>query len=526
MNRLAIWKFSASAAVALAASAVPGFAVNANGGEPNAAQPERAARSAQRAEEYMERGRAQRAMRFAEEAVAYEPLNAQHRSMLGQVYMAAGRFTSAAQSFADARQLGATDARTIVGHALSLVAIGRNADAVMLLDASMSTIPASDYGLALALAGEGQRGALVLIEVARAPDATARDRQNLALAMAAAGRWMEAQLIAAQDVGGEVANQRVQQWAGMLQAGDPRLRIAGVIGTSPAEDPGLPFRLALNGAAQPAGALAATDDPAPLGLYAPAPPTEVAAADQAAGFADSAAPVEVAMADAPAEVAAAEAPQAPAAPVAPVEVTAAPAPAAPVEAAVAALMPADMPAVVDNAVEQALVFVSNPVIQPLRNMVNSAMAALSVDAPAPARAARVAAAARTPAPAPRRTAAAAPEAPRGPVRTSGWAIQLGAFDSVGVARDAWSRLARQHAALGARDGVSTVASVSGRTFYRLAATGFANRAEAMSACATVARAGGNCFVRQIDGSERVQWASRESRTRIAASGSRTQITAR
>ncbi len=516
MNRLAIWKFSATAAVALAAAAVPGFAVNASSGEPNAAQPERAARSAQRAEQMMERGRAERALRFAEEAVAFEPLNSAHRSMLGQVYMASGRFMSAAQSFADARELGATDSRTIVGHALALVAIGRDRDAVSLLDASMSDIPASDYGLALALAGEGQRGALVLVDVARSADATARDRQNLALAMASAGRWMEAQLIAAQDVGGEVASQRIQQWAAMLQAGDPRLRIAGVIGTSPVEDPGLPVRLALNGAANPVGALAATDDPAPLGLYAPAPPTEAAAVDAPLG---AEAPVEMAMAEMPA--APMEAAAASAAPVEPVEVAAAPAPVTPVEMAAAAVMPAEMPAAVQNVVEQALTFVSIPVIQPLRNAIESTMAALRVEAPAPVRRAGVAAV-----PAPARDGHRDVQAPRGAVRTSGWAVQLGAYDTVGVAREAWGRLARQHAALGARDGVSTVASVRGRTFYRLSATGFASRAEAMSACANVAGSGGNCFVRQIDGSERVQWASRQTRTQVAANGGRTRAASR
>lgn len=520
MNRLAIWKFSASAAVALAAAAMPGFAVNANSGEPNAAQPDRAARSAERAERMMERGRAERALRFAEEAVAFEPLNPAHRSMLGQAYLASGRFASAAESFAAARELGATDARTIVGHALALVAVGRDREAVALLDASMSSIPASDYGLALALAGEGQRGALVLVDVARSSDATARDRQNLALAMATAGRWMEAQLIAAQDVGAAVASERVQQWAAMLQAGDPRLRIAGVLGTSPVEDPGMPVRLALNGAASPVGVLAATDDPAPLGLYAPAPPTEVAATEIAADEGD--APVEMAMADVPA--APVEASVGPAdAPVQRVEVAAgaAVAPATPVETAVAAVMPANLRAAVQDVVQQAITYVSIPVIQPLRNAVESTMASLRVAAPAPARRARVAAA-----PAPAREPVRGAEAPRGPVRTSGWAIQLGAFDSVGVAREAWSRLARQHAALGAHDGVSTVATVRGRTFYRLAATGFSTRAEAMSACATVASRGGNCFVRQIDGSERVQWASRQTRTQVAANGGRTRLASR
>jgi D-alanyl-D-alanine carboxypeptidase len=518
MNRLHLWKFSATAAMAIAAAAVPSISVNANGGEAGAAQPERAARAAERAEQAIERGRSDRALRFAEEAVSYDPQNAAHRTTLGQAYMMSGRFLSAAESFNAARQLGATDSRTLIGQALSFVAIGRNSDAVQLLDANMSGIPASDYGLALALAGEGPRGALVLIDVVRAPDATARDRQNLALAFAAAGRWLEAQLMAAQDVGGQVATQRVEQWAAMLQAGDPRMRIAGVMGVTPVEDAGMPVALALNDAPAANVQLARNDDPAPLGLYAPRAPGEAAAAEVQAE-APSEAPVQMAMADVPAaEVAAA--PAAPAAEaaaeaapvadpvreVAPVSVGAA------VDAAEEA--PAAMPEASNPVVRVATNFVSIPVIQPLRDAVSNVMASLRVDAPAAA----------APAPRPVRVAAAAPTAaepaartsPRGPVRTTGWAVQLGAYDSNAIARDNWSRLARRHAALGARDGVSTVAQVNGRTFYRLAATGYASRAEAVSACASVASVGGNCFVRQMTGADRVQWASRPLPTRVAA----------
>ncbi len=508
MNRLAIWKLSATAALAVASAAVPSFTVNANGGEASAVQPERAARSAARAEQQMERGRADRALRFAEEAVAFDPQNAANRAMLGQVYMASGRFASAAESFAAARQLGATDSRTLVGQALAMVAMGQSADAVVLLDANMSVIPAADYGLALALAGESQRGALILVDVARSPDATARDRQNLALAMATAGRWLEAHLIAAQDVGAQVATQRIQQWTAMLQAGDPRLRIAAVIGATPVEDPGMPVRLALNaGAGVQVAALSATDDPAPLGLYAPAPPTEYAAADAAPAEAQMPAPVEMAMA----ETVAPEAPVAPveAAAAAPVELAVADAPtemAAPVEMAAA-------PVVENSMMQRVITFVSIPVIQPLRNAVERTMAALRVDGAADAVAGQAPRRARVATIAPVEAEA---RAPRGPVRTSGWAVQLGAYDSVGVAREAWTRLARRHASLNARDGVSTSATVRGRTYYRLAATGYASRAEAVTACASVASVGGNCFVRELNAADRVQWASRQSRTRIAS----------
>jgi D-alanyl-D-alanine carboxypeptidase len=517
MNRNAMWKFSASAALAVAAAAVPSFAVTATGGEASAARPEQAARSAARAEQALERGRTERALRYAEEAVAFDPNNAAHRTTLGQAYMASGRFLSAAESFSAARQLGATDSRTIIGQALSMIAIGRNTDAVQLLDANMGSIPASDYGLALALAGEGQRGALVLVDVVRQHDSTARDRQNLALALAAAGRWLEAQLMAAQDVGAEVATQRVQQWAAMLQAGDPRMRIAGIMGVTPVEDAGMPMALALNGAPVPV-ALNASNDPAPLALYAPPPPAE-------GGEAAAVAPAP----EAPAEVAVvaqneAPAPQsAPAAMPEPVQVaSAAPAPVAPAPAEAPSMMTAAMESPV---VQQSITFVSHPVIQPLRNMVERTMASLRVDAPAaaPPRRARVAAA---PAARPAAAAEAGAEAPRGPVQTRGWAVQLGAYNTAAIARTSWGRLSRRHAALSARDGISTIGQVRGRTYYRLVATGYQSRAAAVSACASIARVGGNCFVRQLGAADRVHWASRQSPQRVASAGSRTRIAAR
>ena len=106
--------------------------------------------------------------------------------------------------------------------------------------------------------------------------------------------------------------------------------------------------------------------------------------------------------------------------------------------------------------------------------------------------------------------------PTGAVRTTGWAVQLGAYDSVGVASQAWSRLGRRHALLGAHDGVTTLASVDGKQFYRLAATGFASRSAAQAACNAVVHAGGRCFVRNIAQGEQVRWASREMNRRVAS----------
>ena len=119
MTRNSFKKFATASLIALVGIGAPTAAVLASDGDAPAANPGRAARSADRAEQELGRGRGERALRFAEEAVSYSPNDAEYRTLLGQSYLANGRFASAEQSFADARALGASDSRTIIGHALT-----------------------------------------------------------------------------------------------------------------------------------------------------------------------------------------------------------------------------------------------------------------------------------------------------------------------------------------------------------------------------------------------------------------------
>ncbi|QJQ33184.1 tetratricopeptide repeat protein [Sphingomonas lacunae] len=480
MTRTAFLKLAATGVVAAIGLGAPSAVVMANGGEAPRANPERAARTADRAESALERGRIERAVTLAESAVLLSPNDPAHRSLLGQAYLASGRFQSAAESFDAASQLGAVDSRSIIGHALAMIATDRSAEAVALLDSNAQSLPASDYGLALAMAGQAERGALVLTDVVRAGRSSARDRQNLALAYALSSRWLEARLIAAQDLVPDQVQARMTQWTQLAQADSPAVRVASLIGARPVNDGGMPQQLALRPAAPIAPMLAASDDPAPLALYAPPARGEteelVSAALESGPFTGEVepAPVAIAQADVPASVAAAPAP------------------------------------VVES---NGIVFVSNPVIQPLRSMV-AMVAPLANEAPAarpaPAPAARPARTAAAPAVAPA-------AAPTGPVRTTGWSVQLGAFERLAVAQERWQGLSRRHAAhLAAYDGVSTSATVNGRTVYRLSATGFATRAAAASTCAALVRAGGDCFVRQLPAGENVRWASRQTATRVAS----------
>src|SRR3546814_9732647 len=74
-------------------------------------------------------------------------------------------------------------------------------------------VPAADYGLAMAMAGDAPEGVRILSEMIHDPAATARTRQNLAYAYALAGRWKDARMMAGFDLDPLAANQRITQWA-------------------------------------------------------------------------------------------------------------------------------------------------------------------------------------------------------------------------------------------------------------------------------------------------------------------------
>ena len=129
-----------------------------------------------------------KAIAAAEAAVQLAPQNAAYRQMLGRAYVLAGRFASAEAALTDAMTLGNNDARTIVSLALVQVAQGRADSARSLLLAHADTVPAGDYGLAMAMAGDAPEGVRILSEAIHDPSATARTRQNLAYAYALSGQ--------------------------------------------------------------------------------------------------------------------------------------------------------------------------------------------------------------------------------------------------------------------------------------------------------------------------------------------------
>lgn len=379
-----------------------------------------------------------RAVTQAEKAVERNARDAGLRVALGQAYLNAGRFDSAASAFNDALALGDTNGATALRLALSEIGAGNRQDAVAVLDEYRDTIPASDLGLALALAGETARGVTVLADTLRAGDDTPKTRQNLAYAYALDGRWREARVMAAQDVPADQLDARISDWAMQGRPEDFQNRVASLLDVQVRPDPGQPERLALSQPtteqvavapepiAQPAAELPAIAQTpaAPEPEAIPAPIAPKAAQSLAAGFDAPAAP----------EVQAALEPVAPAA----------------AQSFAAAF---NTPATI-----------SQPVVQPLP------MRPVESRAAAPVRA----------------RAAIAPAA------TGSHFVQLGSFSSEQNARRAWGTLTKRNPELRDMRMVITPATVRGKNFWRVAVAGY-SAGGARRACDTVRVRGGVCF---------------------------------
>jgi Flp pilus assembly protein TadD len=417
-----------------------------------------------KAQESVRKGEYKEGLGFAERAVELSPRDAGYRMILADLYLKNGRFQSAEATFADVQQLDPTNARASFSIALARIALGRSAGAVAELDRLAETAAPADIGLAYALAGDPRRAIELLEPAARAPGASGRTRQNLALSYALAGDWEKARVTAAQDLSPADLGPRLEQWAALAQPGGGAVQVAALLGVTPAADSGQPVRLALS-QGQPATSAFAAAGPLPE----PAPETVTATAlaqaettpepvfAQAEPAAAEAEPIQVASGDLPqwvSERAAAEA-------------------AAPAERT----RPLYAEAVQALVTPQAAVMPASPAIE------------------------------RAPVPsfeAPRRRPAARSAEP-GPGR---FAVQLGAYSSPSSVERAWAQMLKRFA-FGELTPLSTTVSVPGRgTLHRLSVAGFASRSAAASTCRTIQVKGGACFVRTVAGDAPVRWASR------------------
>ncbi|HLL30274.1 MAG TPA: SPOR domain-containing protein [Allosphingosinicella sp.] len=422
-----------------------------------------------RAQEAVRKGEYKEGLGFAERAVELSPRDVGYRMILGDLYLRNGRFQSAETTFADVRQLDPSNARASFNIALARIALGRPAGAVAELDRLAETASPADIGLAYALAGDPRRAIELLEPAARAPGATGRTRQNLALSYALGGEWEKARVTAAQDVSPADLGARLEQWAALAQPGGGAVQVAALLGVTPAEDRGQPVRLAL-APAQPATTAFAAAGPLPE----PAPETVTSA--PALVQADPAPETAPAYAQAPR--------------------------AEPVQIA-----STDLPQwVSERAADEAAA--SAPVEQ-TRPLYAEAVEALVTPQPSVLRSSRAVSDAPVPTfETPRRRPAQAAQA--GPGR---FAVQLGAYSSPSSVERAWAQMFKR---LGFAEltPLSTTVSVPGKgTLHRLSVAGFASRSAAASACRSIQAKGGACFVRTVAGDAPVRWASRYGSSR-------------
>ena len=476
MNKSVALKFAVSAlaiGMTMVACGAPGSRIaSASTRAPKSEQG--AASLYAKAQDAVQKGDFAQGLGFAERAVELSPRDVGYRMILADLYLKNGRFQSAEATFADVRQLDPTNVRASFSIALARIALGRPAGAVAELDRLAETASPADIGLAYALAGEPRRAIEMLEPAARAPGATARVRQNLALSYALAGEWDKARLTAAQDLSPADLGPRLEQWAGLAQPGGGATQVAALLGVTPAEDAGQPVRLAL-APAQPSGTAFAAAGPLPE----PAPETVAATAPALAQAEIAPEPVAVAQAE-PAPVAASQAE--------PVQIANGELPQWVSERAAAeaaAPAPAEETRPLYAEAVQALVTPQPSVSAPVR-----AIERLSPRFEAPRRAART--------------------AQSGPGR---FAVQLGAYSSSSSVERAWAQMLRR---FGFADltPLSTTVSVPGRgTLHRLSVAGFASRAAASSTCRSIQSKGGACFVRTVAGDSPVRWASRYATSR-------------
>jgi Flp pilus assembly protein TadD len=397
-----------------------------------------------------------------EQAVSLSPRDAGYRQLLADIYLKSGRFNSARTTYGDVLELDPSNVRAGLSIALIQIAQGNPRAAVSRLDNLAGRAPAADVGLAYALAGAADRAVDLLEDAARAPGASARTRQNLALAYAIAGDWRRARAIAAQDLSPAELPARMEQWAAFARPGAGATQVAALLGVSPAEDSGQPVRLALAPEAAPAEqAFAAAE-------IAPAPvPVQTAAAEPVASPAPQPA-VQIAEA-APAE-----------------------APAFWVPTAQSYQAPAETP------VETAA-----PPAEPAPEVrVQYAAAARSLVAPEPALI-RAAAITRVPAPVFHRAR------PQVSVRdgSAPVVVQLGAFSNEANAERAWLQASGRYG-LERRRPLTTTIDLNGRHLHRVSVSGFASAGDAQRLCGQIRGQGGTCFVRAQAGDASIRWAAR------------------
>lgn len=252
-----------------------------------------AEKHAARAEKALAKKKTGAAIASAEAATTAAPRDAAMRMLLGRAYLEAGRYRSAAASFADALALSSTSGSAALSLALAQIGLGEQDAARATLDAHGEKMAAGDRGLALALVGDPIAGVTVLEAEVRGGSADAKTRQNLALAYALAGRWPEAKLMASYDLDPATVSQRIMEWSRFAREQQASAQVAALLGVAPGADPGLPAQLALNLPAAAIQVAQAEVPPPPVAMVEAAAPLTAPTETAKVAAVPFAAPTEV-----------------------------------------------------------------------------------------------------------------------------------------------------------------------------------------------------------------------------------------
>jgi Flp pilus assembly protein TadD len=424
--------------------------------------------TAAQVEKLLAKGDTADAVTAAEASVAAQPNVSASRALLGRVYLQAGRFASAEAAFSDVLAIDPSDGASALKLALVQIAQGKSKGARDTLEANRDRIGGADYGLAVALSGDAAGGVGILEAVTRALGADAKARQNLALAYALEGKWLNARVMAVQDLSPADADARIIQWMNFVRPAAQHDQVASLLGVTPASaDAGQPVALAF---ARP-----------------------------------GAEPVKLAEVSKPAEPAPAPAP------VAVAEVTPAPIvepTPAPVAIAAVAFTP-PTPVVVQPEIAAPTTQQLTTAFAAARKVNFAPVREVAQPMPVPA----IAFAPKAPI-----VFAARPKRVAPTIRAASggrYVVQLGAFGSDAQAEKAWKRSS-------GRFGVASYTPSTMRfrlnnvNFVRLSVGGFPTRSPAVQVCERVRQAKGNCFVRINAGDQIAAWVRPDSNTRFAS----------
>jgi Flp pilus assembly protein TadD len=492
-NRSSLFKMAASSLLmASALSSCSGVGLSKHASNEGAKATQKASSDASAVEKALAQKDATKAISAAEAAVAADSANPRYRALLGRAYLLGGRYTSAQTAFEDAMTLGNREPRTIVSLALVKIGQGQTNSARDLLFSNIEVLPAADYGLGMAMAGDTNEAIRVLSQAVQDPGAGPKERQNLAYSYALAGNWNEARAMASRDLDPSEAAKRVLGWASTAQQGAETERVVALLGVKPnLDDAGVPAALALNGDMARSAQMAAS---APA--YQPYSAPQADASQTYPHYYEAQTSAASITRDPILEYA-------PVPPVAKRTTTNARKPS--IASAHSVTVSARKPAAKSAPMQMAI---AKPApVKPVSAKPTAVKQATKLALDKPVKAKSVAASQAKPA----KLALAKPAMKSGkPIATyakvalkqsvskrknDNWVVQLGAYSNSNGPDARYVRASLRKAAVGHGSLVSSTVKVGGKTYQRLSVAGFDSVRSANAACAAIRARGSACFVR-------------------------------